>query len=222
MEIRKLEDASKRSVENKFSDRFLWSEWDHVVDAWQISTCDEYRDVTRLGRRTRLREPERKILWSIFEQVHAALAASGKIKEATVFGSLAKHYADGAAAPFDFAVVDEAQDVSVTQLRFLATLGGSRPNSLFFAGDTGQRIFQLPFSWKSMGVDVRGKSSMLKVNYRTSHQIRTHADRLLDGEIADIPQKIASGSFFRISKACGTVTFSPDTSASACDRTVFR
>lgn len=186
-EIRRLlEEASKRSGVSKFSDRFMWSEWDHVVDAWQISTWDEYRDVTRLGRRTRLREPDRKVLWSIFEQVYAALAATGKITEATVFGKLAKHYAEGAAPPFDFAVIDEAQDVSVTQLRFLAALGGGRPNSLFFAGDTGQRIFQLPFSWKSMGVDVRGKSSMLKVNYRTSHQIRTHADRLLDGEIADV------------------------------------
>jgi mRNA-degrading endonuclease RelE of RelBE toxin-antitoxin system len=186
-EIRKLlEEASKRSGESKFSDRFLWSEWDHVVDAWQLETWEQYRDITRLGRRTRLREPERKVLWSIFEQVDARLAKSKKITEATVFGRLAKHYADGAAPPFDFAVIDEAQDVSVTQLRFLAALGGGRPNSLFFAGDTGQRIFQQPFSWRAMGVDVRGKSSTLKVNYRTSHQIRTHADRLLDSEISDV------------------------------------
>jgi len=58
--------------------------------------------------------------------------------------------------PFEFAVVDEAQNVSVPQLRFLAALGAGRPNSLFFAGDLGQRIFQKPFSWKALGVDVRG------------------------------------------------------------------
>ncbi|RZU41090.1 3'-5' exonuclease [Edaphobacter modestus] len=186
-EIRKLlEEASKMSGENKFSDRFLWSEWNHVVDAWQLGAWEQYRDITRLGRRIRLREAERKVLWSIFEQVDAGLAKGKKITEATVFGRLAKHYADGAAPPFDFAVIDEAQDVSVTQLRFLAALGGGRPNSLFFAGDTGQRIFQQPFSWRAMGVDVRGKSSTLKVNYRTSHQIRTHADRLLDSEISDV------------------------------------
>jgi hypothetical protein len=75
--------------------------------------------------------------------------------------------------PFDFAVVDEAQDVSVSQLRFLAALGGARPNSLFFAGDLGQRIFQQPFSWKALGVDIRGRSRVLHINYRTSHQIRT-------------------------------------------------
>ena len=88
--------------------------------------------------------------------------------------------------PFDFAVVDEAQDVSVPQLRFLAALDGDRANSLFFAGDLGQRIFQTPFSWKALGVDVRGRSQTLKINYRTSHQIRQQADLLLGAEAADV------------------------------------
>ncbi|HXD21862.1 MAG TPA: 3'-5' exonuclease, partial [Gemmatimonadaceae bacterium] len=88
--------------------------------------------------------------------------------------------------PYDFVVVDEAQDVSVAQLRFLSALGADRPGSLFFAGDLGQRIFQTPFSWRSLGVDVRGRSTILRVNYRTSHQIRTQADCLLAKELADV------------------------------------
>ena len=88
--------------------------------------------------------------------------------------------------PYDFAVVDEAQDISVSQLRFLAAFGADRPNALFFAGDLGQRIFQQPFSWKALGVDVRGRARTLRVNYRTSHQIRSQADRLLEEKIADV------------------------------------
>jgi len=83
-------------------------------------------------------------------------------------------------------VIDEAQDVSFAQLRFLAALAGGRPNGLFFSGDLGQRIFQQPFSWKALGVDVRGRSKTLRVNYRTSHQIREQADRLLGPEITDV------------------------------------
>ena len=49
-----------------------------------------------------------------------------------------------------------------------------------------KRIFQQPFSWKELGVDVRGRSQNLRINYRTSHQIRTQADRLLDPEISDV------------------------------------
>src|SRR5439155_1173151 len=92
---------------------------------------------------------------------------------------LAARLATGERPPYDFVVVDEAQDVSVAQLRFVAALAGGRPDALFFAGDLGQRIFQLPFSWRSLGVDIRSRSGTLRINYRTSHQIRAQADRLL-------------------------------------------
>ena len=103
-----------------------------------------------------------------------------------MFGLLAEKLRDRRNPPFDFAIVDEAQDIGVAQLRFLAALGGQRPNSLFFAGDLGQRIFQTPFSWKALGIDIRGRSRILKLNYRTSHQIRRQADRLLGPEVADV------------------------------------
>ncbi len=81
-----------------------------------------------------------------------------------MFGLLASKFGAGLAGPFDFIVVDEAQDIGVAQLRFLAALGGRsrREGALFFAGDLGQRIFQQPFSWKALGVDVRGRSSTLQ------------------------------------------------------------
>src|SRR5688500_9490624 len=76
--------------------------------------------------------------------------------------------------------------MSIAQLRFLAAIGGERLDSLFFAGDLGQLIFQQPFSWKALGVDIRGRSRTLRVNYRTSHQIRTQADRLLGSVVTDV------------------------------------
>ena len=81
-------------------------------------------------------------------------------------------------------------------------LGGDRPNALFFAGDLGQRIFQQPFSWKSLGVDIRGRSRTLRVNYRTSHQIRTQADRLLGPEVTDVDgNRKTAATRFRCSTA---------------------
>ncbi len=71
------------------------------------------------------------------------------------------------------------------QLRFLAAVAGKKDDGLFFTGDQGQRIFQQPFSWSRLGVEIRGRSRTLKVNYRTSHQIRRQADRLLDTELRD-------------------------------------
>ena len=140
----------------------------------------------RLGRKTRLQEAQRTVLWSIFERVRAELRKRQLITHAEMFSALAAVIARNKNRIFDFVVVDEAQDLSVAHLRFLSALGGGRPNALFFAGDLGQRIFQQPFSWKSLGVDVRGRSRTLRVNYRTSHQIRTQADRLLGPVVTDV------------------------------------
>jgi mRNA-degrading endonuclease RelE of RelBE toxin-antitoxin system len=181
-----LKEASAGVGGHKFSVHFLMTEWAQVVDAWQLQDWDSYRDVARLGRKTRIPEPQRKVLWSILARVRDGLKARKMITEAQLFTSLATAIAESKKPVFDFAVVDEAQDITVAHVRFFAALGGGRRNALFFAGDLGQRIFQQPFSWKALGVDIRGRSRTLRVNYRTSHQIRTQADRLLASTVTDV------------------------------------
>jgi superfamily I DNA/RNA helicase len=99
---------------------------------------------------------------------------------------VAAYYSERERKPFRYIVVDEAQDLGVPELRLLAAIAPAEPNALFFAGDLGQRIFQQPFSWTALGVDVRERSQILKVNYRTSHQIREAADRLLPKVVRDV------------------------------------
>lgn len=189
--IKQLLTKASDEVDNfKFSSRFLLGEWEDVVDAWQLQSWEDYRDVKRLGRKTRLPEQRRILLWSVLEAVRDKLQQEGLITRSGMFNQLAKLVASRRHPPFEFAVVDEAQDISVGQLRFLAALGGGRSNSLFFAGDLGQRIFQTPFSWKSLGVDIRGRSQTLRINYRTSHQIRMQVDRLLGPEVVDVDGNI--------------------------------
>lgn len=180
-----LRGASKSIGDHKFSLYFLLTEWEQVVDAWQLDSWEAYRDVARLGRKTRLPEAQRAVLWSIFEKVRGGLKERVVMTQAAVFTAVASAMTKRKNRLFDFAVVDEAQDLSIAHLRFFAALGGGRSNALFFAGDLGQRIFQQPFSWKALGVDIRGRSRTLRVNYRTSHQIRMQADRLLGPEVSD-------------------------------------
>jgi AAA domain len=160
-----VREGAKAAGGHKFGQHFLLTEWDQVVDAWQLADWDAYRDVVRLGRKTRLPEAQRKVPWLIFEHVRAGLQSRRLITYAELFTSLAAAISNIKKVTFDFAVVDEAQDVSVAHVRFLAALGDGRPNALFFAGDLGQRIFQQPFSWKAHGVDIRGRSRTLRVNY---------------------------------------------------------
>ncbi len=51
-----LEEAGGRVADSRFSTRFLTGEWEDVVNAWQLQNWEEYRDVQRLGRKTRLPE----------------------------------------------------------------------------------------------------------------------------------------------------------------------
>ena len=169
-----------------FTARFLASEWRHVVDAWQIADVAAYAKVPRLGRKNRMSAGQRERLWPVFAAVRSALAKRGLVTWPDVFGRAAAHYAAREVKPFSHIVVDEAQDLGVAELRFLAAIAPVAANALFFAGDLGQRIFQQPFSWKELGVDVRGRSSTLTVNYRTSHQIRQAADRLLPSAVRDV------------------------------------
>ena len=111
---------------------------------------------------------------------------AGFVTPAGMFNRLGGQLGNRKHLPFDFVVVDEAQDISVAQLRCLAAFGADHPNRLFFAGDLGQRSSSQPFSWKALGVDIRGRSRTLHINYRTSHQIRLQADRLLGPELSDV------------------------------------
>ena len=181
-----IEEAAAGVEDSRFSPGFMLTEWERVVDAWQLDSWEAYRTVPRLGRRRSLPEAQRGVLWSIFEKVRARLEQDGLITRAQMFGRLASRFDKAQRSPYDHVIVDECQDVGVSQLRFLRALGADRPNGLFFTGDLGQRIFQQPFSWQALGVKIRGRARTLKVNYRTSHQIRRRSDLLLGSAISDV------------------------------------
>jgi AAA domain/UvrD-like helicase C-terminal domain len=168
-----------------FSERFLLSEWSNVIDAWGLSSLDAYSTVERMGRKSRLGPNQRARLRPVFAAVQEALAAERYTTWANVFIGLAKALEGRSSRPFDHVIIDEAQDLAPAELRFFAALALAEPNGLFLSGDIGQRIFQHPYSWVSLGVDVRGRSHTLKVCYRTSQQIRCAADRLLPTVLRD-------------------------------------
>ena len=181
-----LETAAKELVIAGFTIRFFVSEWNNVVDAWQIDSLNAYRDVPRLGRKNRLGSKQRERVWPIFLRARELLEAQGLDSWSGIFGKVTAHYGERDHKPFTHIIVDEAQDLGVPELRMLGAIADRNADALFFAGDLGQRIFQEPFSWKALGIDIRGRSHTLKVNYRTSHQIRQTVDRLLPPLVRDV------------------------------------
>ena len=185
-----IEAAISQATENVglsgVTQRFLLSEWRNVIDAWQIMSVEDYKRVRRLGRKNRLGSKQRERMWPVFERTREILHRKEIYTPASMFDVVTEHYRQRDEKPFSHIIVDEAQDLGVPELRMLGAIAPKKPDSVFFAGDLGQRIFQEPFSWKSLGIDVRGRSYTLKVNYRTSHQIREAVDRLLPEVVRDV------------------------------------
>ena len=170
----------------EFSERFVISEWHAVVDPWQLDGPDAYATVPRVGRRMRLGARQRERIWPLFERARELLRQDGRDSWAGILAAVAAHYKERDEKPFDHVIVDECQDLSVPELQMMAAIAPQYPDALFFAGDLAQRIFRQPFSWKRLGVDIRGRSHILRINYRTSHQIRRAADRLLPDTVRDV------------------------------------
>jgi hypothetical protein len=172
-----LKTASNEASLSGFTPRFLASEWLNVVDAWQLDSLHAYQNVPRLGRKNRLGAKQREKLWPLFVRARQVIEAQGLLTWPSIFGKVTAHFAGRADKPFSHAVIDEAQDLGVPELRMLAAVIPDGPNALFFAGDLGQRIFQEPFSWKALGVDIRGRSLRENRPVRLRHQNSDDGDR---------------------------------------------
>lgn len=185
-EVRRYIFEASLQLDHEFTLFFLLSEWREVIDPGQIKTWSAYKDLKRVGRGSALREPERERLWTIFESVRTRLEEDQKITSPGLFHFLARHFRKSKRAlPYDYVVIDEAQELSMPQLRFLAAYGGQKKNGLFFTGDLAQRTSQRLFSWEQLGIRIRGRSHTLRISYRTSHQILEQAERLLSKELID-------------------------------------
>lgn len=172
---------------NGITPAFALSEWRLVVEPRQIRTEDEYLRTVRRGVHTRLSAARRKALWKVLGHVYDGLNRhDGYVTVEQMYAQLSEYYRNHLEVPryYSHLVVDECQDLCEVELDFIvAYMGGS--TKMFFAGDIGQRIIRYSFPWRPHGIDLRGRSRVLKVNYRTTHEIRSMADRLTEVNAAD-------------------------------------
>lgn len=169
----------------RFDKDFLLAEWNGVVVNQGVLSWAEYRDAKRIGRGRGLHVRQRKQIWNVFQRVFESLEAKGLAVWPAICRRAQEALHSGQVqSPFDAVIVDELQDLKPQEIRLLATLAASHPDHLMVVGDAGQRIYPGGFSLKSLGIDVRGRSSILRINYRTTEQIRRFADRIMP-ETAD-------------------------------------
>ncbi len=158
----------------------LLTEWESVIQDQGITRWEQYKKASRSGRGFPLSAKGREQIWPIFERMLKTLEAEGKAEWSSICRQAREFVSSGVVeSPFDAVVVDETQDLRPQEIQLLAALAGKGRNTLMLMGDGGQRIYGSRFSLKGLGVTVQGRSHILRINYRTTEQIRQFADRLI-------------------------------------------
>lgn len=165
--------------------RFLLAEWEQVILARRLTTLVEYGTSPRPGRGKQLPRPARKLVWEAAEHLLAELQRRGQATYLQLADQAADLLAGRSAKPFAHVIVDEAQDLHPAQWRLLRAAVPTGENDLFIAGDAHQRIYDHRVSLVSLGIDTRGRSRRLKINYRTSQQILGWTIGILTGQAID-------------------------------------
>ena len=177
-----------------FPDAFYHDEWEQVVQANAVMTEAEYLRVSRVGRGTRLSRAARAKVWRVFEEYRVQLAERG-LKEvddacrdaaALLEGDRGEDRRGRGSLDYAAVIVDEAQDMGTQSCRLIRSIVPEGPDDLFIAGDGHQRIYgRNRVVLGRCGIDVRGRSRKLRLNYRTTEQTRRWAARLLAGRAID-------------------------------------
>ncbi|MCC7542079.1 MAG: AAA family ATPase [Deltaproteobacteria bacterium] len=187
-EVRTLLDAMRLRHAPSLDPAFVRAEWESVAQLHGLESWAEYRGARRTGRGKPLSVADRKQVWQVFEAVLETLRGRRHYDWSGLCRFACAELSSGrAASPFDAVLVDEVQDLKPPELRFLRALVGTAGELVLF-GDAGQRIYPGGFSLGALGIDVRGRSTILRLNYRTTEQIRRAADRVLGTESDDLDE----------------------------------
>ena len=171
------------NIDLPFETSFYEEEWNRIVIAQEALTLEKYVKATRNGRGTRLDRKKRMHIWKVFED-YQNLMKENQIRDinTAMYESTKLLQSAGRKPRYASIIIDEGQDFSDNAYRLIRALAGEEhPNDIFIVGDSHQRIYRNHPILSKCGINVRGRSSILKINYRTTEEIRKQALLLLKG-----------------------------------------
>ncbi len=178
------------SADLEIDESFYLQEWSQVIQTQGISTMDEYMKASRVGRQKKLTRPMKQKIWPVFEEYRVQLNAKG-LKEMmdAVRDARIILQNKGDILPYQSIVVDEAQDMGMETFKLIRQMipeaRGESKNDLFIVGDAHQRIYRHKVVLGRCGINIKGRSKKLKINYRTTEETRKWAVRLLEEKVID-------------------------------------
>ncbi|MBQ9536733.1 MAG: AAA family ATPase [Desulfovibrionaceae bacterium] len=172
-------------LDSPFDRAFCQDEWKNVIQQQEITKFEEYIRAPRTGRGKGITRAERKLLWPIFEDFRILMRDRQFLEQEDAMRMARERVLANKKAIYWSVIVDEAQDLSVHALKLLRVLVKETKNDMFIVGDGHQRIYRNPVSLKSCGIAITGRAKKLRINYRTTEEIRKQAQNYLEGVMVD-------------------------------------
>jgi len=180
------EEAVVEATDPSWDTGFFRQEWEQVVQATGIQTQDEYLRVPRTGRGRTVSRPQRARIWKVFEHYRHALEKRNQQEWLEVIQTARRHLEEKKPKlPYRAVVVDESQDFHNEEWKLIRALVPVGANDLFLVGDAHQRIYGRKVVLGRCGIAIQGRSSSLRINYRTTEQIRAWAVAMVEGMAVD-------------------------------------
>ena len=168
-----------------FTPEFLAQEWRQIILAQGIDGRDRYLKTKRPGRGVALGKRDRAAVWGAIEAFLRKLSDANSRSFLQMADVAAGYLRSRSVKPYRHVIVDEAQDLHDSQWRMLRAAVAEQADDMFIVGDSHQRIYNNQGSLSSLGIETRGRSHRLRVNYRTSHEILKWALVLLGEDSYD-------------------------------------
>lgn len=181
------------------AESFYDEEFYHVVLPQRITNAQEYFRAKRIGRGTSLTRPIRAKIWPVFEEMRFQLYRKGLLTSSdAVFLAIDLLNQGNVARPFSAAVIDETQDLGAEVLQLIRALVPEGSNDLFLVGDGHQRIYKRKSSLGRCGINIVGRGRKLRINYRTTDEIRKFATSVLENvDVDDLDDGVDSPKGYR-------------------------
>lgn len=161
-----------------FDENFLQDEYNDVILANSVKSVNEYYKTSRVGRSVRIGRQDKSQIWELCEEFIKTKETNYTKFE--LCNLLITHFSNSAEKPFSHVICDEIQDFSNLELSLLRVLVNEKENDLFLVGDPFQNIYGRKINFSKSGIHIRGRRSRkLKVNYRTTEEIKKKAVSIL-------------------------------------------
>lgn len=168
---------------------FYRDEWERIIIEQNISSQEQYRVAQRTGRSFPINRKKREIAWRVFEEYRQTLDANNFIDSKLAIQRTIQLIESGINPPkYTNIIIDEAQDFSASMMKLIRTIGGDdHQNDIFLVGDSRQNIYGKNIVLKKCGILTVGRSFTLKINYRTTDEIRRWALQIISpNEMTDL------------------------------------